>query len=150
DGTGFQHVMGGVVRLPYPDLFTPWFIWSSRASRSGSGGRAGPESLRGRINAKRFVRTVRALVRVPFQAEIPPFGIERFDQGHLLCAPPDFDLLLSLDSDADVRILLEVDQTIESILAGKPRQGPVLVLVIAALYVVRDADVQGFRTPGLD
>ena len=69
-----------------------------------------PHFLRrsGGINAKLFVRGLRDIVHVPVEAQVAPFGIERFDQAQLLFPPPGFDLFLSLDCLVDVRVPLEV------------------------------------------
>ena len=57
-------------------------------------------------------------------------------------APPGFDLLFSLDCGSDVRVLLEVNQSIETVLAGKTRDRLVLVLVITPLDVISDPNVK--------
>jgi hypothetical protein len=59
-------------------------------------------------------------------------------------------LLLSLDGDADIRVLLEVDQSIEPVFAGEACDQLVLVLVIPPLEVIADADVQDPSATGHD
>src|SRR5262249_18519192 len=62
--------------------------------------------------------------------------------GHLLFPPPRFDSFFSLDCIADIRVFLEVDQAIQSILARKAWDRLVPVLVRAPLNVVRYSNVQ--------
>jgi len=102
----------------------------------------------GEINEKRFVRTLRVIVLVPVEAQVTPFGIERFDQGHLLFPPPALDL--SLDCVADVPVLLEVHQAFEPVLTGKAWDRLVLVFVITPLDVIGNANVQAPHTPRHD
>jgi hypothetical protein len=76
------------------------------------------------------------IVPVPVEAQVPPFGIERFEEGHLLFPPPTFDLFFSMDCVADIRLLFEIHQPIEPVLAGKAWNRLILVFVNAPLYVI--------------
>jgi hypothetical protein len=44
------------------------------------------------------------IVPVPVEAQVPPLGIEGFDEGHLLFPPPTLDLFFSMDCVADIRV----------------------------------------------
>jgi hypothetical protein len=77
----------------------------------------------GGINAQRFLWVLRVVVRVPFETQVPPFGVERPDQGQLLFAPPGFGLFFSVDGVADVLVVLEVDQPIKVVLTRKTLDG---------------------------
>ncbi len=59
-------------------------------------------------------------------------------------------MLLSLDRGADVCVFLEIDQTIEPVLAGEAGEPLILVLVGSALEVIGHADLQSPRAPGHD
>jgi hypothetical protein len=80
-------------------------------------------------------------VRLPVETQVPPAGIERFEQRHLHFTPPRFDLFFTLSGVVNSSMLLEVDQAIQTVLAEKTWDKLVPVLVRAPLNVIDDSKV---------
>src|SRR5258708_21635863 len=62
-------------------------------------------------------------------AEVLPFRVDALDRGDLFLPQPSVELLLSTDRGRDVVGGLAIDQPPDTILAGKPGNESVLVLV---------------------
>ena len=77
------------------------------------------------------------------QEQIAPVGVHRHDHLDLPCAVPFLDALLAQDGFADVGVMFEPDEAMQSVAAGEAVGLALAVFDDAATQVIGDAGIQG-------
>ncbi len=81
----------------------------------------------------------------PLIAQVFPRRIYGFNQSNLFLAEPSFDLFFSTDCSGNILENFKVNQPIDIVPACESFGQLLLVLINAALKIVRDADVKSSR-----
>jgi len=81
----------------------------------------------------------------PLQTQIPPSGIDGNDQRNLLNSQPALDFFLAFNCTVYILEALEVNETVDLVLCGKPRSTSHLVLAHTSNEAIRDAGIERLR-----
>jgi hypothetical protein len=89
-------------------------------------------------------------LRSPFLCQVLPAWVECFNQSDLLLPPPTFQLPLAIDGFSNIIKALELNETIATVLAGKPLKLTALVVQNSPVEIVGHSNVKGARAAADD